>query len=236
MPALPLAVPTLPTLLTAGGDVPAWLWNGAFWGDLFSLDTTPLVEKVVRTVLVYALILLVVRLAGKRTLAQWNSFDLVVVLLLSNVVQNAVIGPDTSFLGGAVGAVVLVAFNSAMDRLGFLNARTERLLEGSPTTLVRDGRYDEATLRRLGLRRHELARALHLQGADRIEQVELARLEPGGTFTVRLKAEAQSATVEDLRRAVTELQRHLDARLDALAAGAVGRSSTDRPPSAPTAG
>lgn len=230
MPALLAAAPTL---LVTGSDVPGWLWNGDLWGNLFSLDTTPLVEKVVRTVLVYALILVVVRLAGKRTLAQWNSFDLVVVLLLSNVVQNAVIGPDTSFLGGAVGAVVLVAFNSAMDRLGFLNARTERLLEGSPTTLVRDGRYDETTLRRLGLRRHELARALHLQGADRVEQVEVARLEPGGTFTVRLRAESQSATVEDLRRAVADLQRHLDARLDALdalGAGTPGGSSQDGAP------
>ncbi|GAA1903271.1 DUF421 domain-containing protein [Lapillicoccus jejuensis] len=228
MPALPLTAPALLTLPPTGSDVPGWLWSGDFWSNLFSLDTTPLVEKVVRTVLVYALILVVVRLAGKRTLAQWNSFDLVVVLLLSNVVQNAVIGPDTSFLGGAIGAVVLVAFNSAMDRLGFLNARTERLLEGTATTLVHDGRYDEATLRRLGLRRHELARALHLQGADRIDQVEVARLEPGGTFTVRLKAEAQSATVEDLRRAVADLQAHLDARLDALGAPPVD-GAPDRP-------
>ena len=81
------------------------------WTDLTHLDISVL-DKIIRTVVVYLALIVLLRLAGKRDLAQLNSFDLIVVLLLSNVVQNAVIGPDNSLLGGLIGAAVLIAANA----------------------------------------------------------------------------------------------------------------------------
>src|SRR5690242_12256915 len=104
--------------------------------DLFTMGI-PIVEKAIRTVAVYLGILLLLRLAGKRDLAQLNSFDFVVLLLLSNVVQNAVIGNDNSLAGGALGAAILVLGNSVIVRLVRRNSVAVRLFEGTPTTLVR---------------------------------------------------------------------------------------------------
>src|SRR5689334_12109007 len=113
----------------------------------------PAPEKVIRTVAVYATLAVLLRLAGKRDLAQLNTFDLVVMLLLSNVVQNAVIGSDDSLLGGVIGATTLIVVNSAVVRLVAGSERLTRIFEGTPTTLVSDGSYDKTALRREGLRR-----------------------------------------------------------------------------------
>src|SRR5665811_2559898 len=96
----------------------------------------PATEKIVRTLGVYLGLAIIMRLAGKRQLAQLNSFDLIVMLLLSNVVQNAVIGPDNSLTGGLLGAVVLVGFNAALERVATATRRTPTIFEGTPTTLV----------------------------------------------------------------------------------------------------
>src|SRR3954468_9411501 len=101
----------------------------------------PVVDKVVRTVLVYAGLAILLRLAGKRDLAQLNSFDLVVMLLLSNVVQNAVIGPDNSLAGVLFGPAVLGAVNAVVVRASAANPSVARLFEGTETVVVRDGRY-----------------------------------------------------------------------------------------------
>src|SRR5205085_3370830 len=106
--------------------------------DLFTTGV-PLLEKVLRTVAVYLGILLLLRLAGKRDLAQLNTFDLVVLLLLSNVVQNAIIGNDNSLVGGLVGAVTLVAINSVLVRTSQPSQTAVVLLEGPEEVLVRDG-------------------------------------------------------------------------------------------------
>jgi len=156
------------------------------WSDLFRFEIPP-TEKVLRTVIVYLVIALLIRVAGKRTLAQLNSFDLVVILLLSNVVQNAIIGPDNSLLGGILGAVVLVGFNAVMDRVAFLGPVAEKVFEGSPTVLIRDGVVDAAALSRMGLRPHELDQVLHRQGADSPTEVRRADLQPAGSFTVDLR-------------------------------------------------
>lgn len=105
---------------------PEWL------APFLTLDI-PLWEKVLRTIVVYLGIAILIRVAGKRLLAQMNSLDLVVVLLLSNVVQNAIIGPDNSVLGGMVGAVVLVAFNALLDRVATFNSFGRWLLFGRGT-------------------------------------------------------------------------------------------------------
>src|SRR3954465_10505290 len=116
------------------------------WSDLI-VPGIPLVEKLVRTVVVYGFLLIGLRLAGKREMSQLNSFDLVVLLLLSNTVQNAIIGSDNSMLGGLFGAAVLLLFNAVLVRVLYRYGRLDRL-EGSPETLIRNGRFVRHNLER----------------------------------------------------------------------------------------
>ena len=112
----------------------------AMWTDLTHLDVSVL-DKIIRTVVVYWALIVLLRLAGKRDLAQLNSFDLIVMLLLSNVVQNAIIGPDNSLLGGLIGATVLIAANAFLVRVVRPNRRVTAFLEGTNTVLARNGRW-----------------------------------------------------------------------------------------------
>lgn len=187
----------------------------SIWSDMFRFEIPP-TEKVIRTIAVYFVIAVLLRLTGKRTLAQLNSFDLVVMLLLSNVVQNAIIGPDNSLVGGILGAVVLVVFNALIDRVAFLGKDSERIIEGKPTVLVRDGVVDGSALLRMGLREHELQTALHHQGADSAQEVRRAELQPGGSFNVELRREFQAASFGELQEAMAQLQKHLDGRLSEI--------------------
>jgi hypothetical protein len=147
------------------------------WHAMF-VEQIPLAEKILRTVLVYALIALLFRVAGKRGLANLNTFDFVVIFLLSNVVQNAVIGNDTSLTGGVVGAVTLVAVNAVVTRVVASNARAARLFDGHATTVIRDGHVVGRALRHLGLRRSELDHAVRLQNGDDISEVQRGSLAP----------------------------------------------------------
>lgn len=165
------------------------------WSNMFALGA-PAAEKVLRTVLVYGGLAVLLRLAGKRDLAQLNTFDLVVVLLLSNVVQNAIIGNDNSLTGGLLGAVVLVAVNAAWVRVVTRRPRLTRIFEGTPTTLVENGKVT-GNLHRLGLRHADVVTALRHQGAASIDEVQKASLEPGGSIVVNLKPDAQDLTVGD---------------------------------------
>ena len=162
-------------------------------------------EKVLRTLVVYLGILILVRVAGKRLLAQMNSLDLVVILLLSNVVQNAIIGPDNSVLGAMIGAVVLVGFNALLDRYA-ATPRGRRLLVGRATEVVHDGHVDHAALARLGISTAELDLSLRRQGSDDPSEVESASLEPEGEIVVTLKPGERTATRDDLAAAVAELK------------------------------
>src|SRR3954465_6471473 len=123
----------------------------AMWTDLTHLDISVL-DKIVRTVVIYFGLIVLLRLAGKRDLAQLNSFDLIVVLLLSNVVQNAVIGPDNSLLGGLIGAADLTAANAFVVRRVRPHARIAALMEGTRTVLARGGRWSPDALRHEGVR------------------------------------------------------------------------------------
>jgi len=189
--------------------------GSTIWQSMFGLEI-PATEKILRTLAVYLGLAVIMRLAGKRQLAQLNSFDLIVMLLLSNVVQNAVIGPDNSLVGGLLGAVVLVGLNAVLERIAATNARTTRIFEGTPTTLVRDGQIVEEQVRRTGLRDPEVVSALRHQGAFVVRDVRQAMLEPSGSISVELNREAESATYGELRQAVLDLQHHLDERLSAL--------------------
>lgn len=187
------------------------------WHTLLHLDV-PAGEKVLRTVAVYLGVALLLRLAGKREMAALNSFDLVMVMLLSNVVQNAIIGPDNSLAGGLLGAVVLVGFNALWERLALINARTTKIFEGTETVLVLDGALDRTAIRSQGLFEAEVVAAVRRQGANTLGEVQRAALEPGGAITVELRPDAQNLTRGELRDAISELRDHLDRRLDALGA------------------
>lgn len=174
--------------------------------------TVPVWEKILRTLVVYAAIAVLVRLAGKRGLAQLNSFDLVVVLLLSNVVQNAIIGNDDSLTGGLLGAVVLVAVNAVVVRVVARSSRLTSVFEGTPTTLVDNGRYVPRALQREGLRAGDVSTALRAQNADEVREVERAVLEPGGALVVTLFPERRNADQGDLdalHRRLDELERRV---------------------------
>jgi len=140
-------------------------------------------EKAIRTAAVYAFILVLLHLAGKRELAQLNSFDLVVLLLLSNVVQNAIIGDDLSLVGGLLGAAILVALNYLLVRYAFFHPRVGRLLQGRETTLVEGGRPKRDALRRERITPAELEAALRRQGVDGLAAVDRVVLDPEGTIT-----------------------------------------------------
>jgi uncharacterized membrane protein YcaP (DUF421 family) len=179
------------------------------WCDLFALGTpvwVGVIEKVIRTLVVYFFLIAALRLAGKRELAQLNPFDLVVLLLLSNTVQNAIIGPDTSLLGGLLGAVVLLVANYAAVRFLFNRQKLDQIVEGKEDVLIEGGRVIEKHLRRELIRLPQLATAARKQGFASLEEVDRAILEPGGTLVFQGK----KTTVEDVRH------RELLDRLDRL--------------------
>ncbi|MGW0554834.1 DUF421 domain-containing protein [Streptomyces sp. NPDC002926] len=169
-------------------------------------------EKVVRTVLVYLVILVLLRLSGKRELAQLNTFDLVVMLLLANVVQNAIIGPDNSVAGAVFGAAVLLAVNALVVRTASLSSRLGRLLEGSPVVLARDGQWLPSEIRRSGLSRADLDVAVKRQGGDDVSETTTVSLEPSGSLLVSLREGDQAADKNDvaaLRAEIAALRQQL---------------------------
>jgi uncharacterized membrane protein YcaP (DUF421 family) len=167
------------------------------------------VEKIVRTLAVYFALLVLLRVFGKRDLAQLNSFDLVVLLLLSNVVQNAVIGPDNTLVGGLVGAATLVIVNSVVVHVARRNDRLDRLFEGTETVLVRHGEIQWPAVRHLGLREADVRNAVRRQGASTLTEVERAALAPGGAIVVELRRDDENATRGDLHRLETKVDRML---------------------------
>jgi uncharacterized membrane protein YcaP (DUF421 family) len=169
--------------------------------DLFHLDI-PVVEKVVRTVGVYLVVFMLLRFFGKRALAQFTAFDLIVLLLLSNVVQNAIIGPDNSLLGGSIGAFVLLVSNYLIVRYAFTHPRVGRALRGRETRLVEDGRVDSDSLMRELVTEPELDTALRRQGYDGIDGVVSARLEPEGVLVADRREDPTLARIEQRLAAI----------------------------------
>jgi len=172
----------------------------------------PLSEKVIRTVAVYAGLIALLRVGGKRDLAQLNSFDLVVLLLLSNVVQNAIIGNDDSLSGGLIGAVVLIVVNGLVNRAARRNDTAVAIFEGTETELIRDGQLHHEAIRHLGLREADVRVALLRQGASELNEVSRAVLEPGGSIVVTLRPGAENATKADLATLEEKLDRLLSAQ------------------------
>src|SRR5438552_2783696 len=150
-----------------------YLWT--VWNDLF-VPGVPLLEKTIRTLIVYIAVLLGLKLAGKRELSQLNPFDLVVLLLLSNTVQNAIIGNDNSLVGGLFGAAVLLVTNSIVVRLLYHYGKLDKI-EGRPDVLVRNGRLLRHHLERELITVAELEAAARRQGLPSLAHVQECRLE-----------------------------------------------------------
>lgn len=181
---------------------------------MFTPDVT-LAEKTVRTVLVYMAIYLLLRLVGRRDLAQLNTMDLVVVLLLSNVVQNAVIGPDYSVTGGIIGAGVLMAADWAMVRVRNRWYWAWRLFEGRTSVLVRNGEYDRRTMWRLGVRKADVEQVVRRDGGSDVRDAKRIMLEPQGTLRVELRHGKRAATegqIEALEERLSRIEDLLRAR------------------------
>jgi uncharacterized membrane protein YcaP (DUF421 family) len=147
--------------------------------DMFFLSL-PVAEKILRPMVVYAFLIVGLRLAGKRELAQLNPFDLIVLLTLSNTVQNAIIGDDNSVTGGLIGAATLLAVNHFVVRYLYGHERIDRLVEGNPDVLIENGAVQTERLKKELITITELESAAHKQGFGSLDDIERAILDPGG--------------------------------------------------------
>jgi uncharacterized membrane protein YcaP (DUF421 family) len=182
--------------------------------DMFVLSV-PVLEKIVRPIVVYAFLIVGLRLAGKRELAQLNTFDLVVLLTISNTVQNAIIGDDNSVTGGAIGAATLLAVNHWVVRFLFSHERIDHLVEGDADMLIENGVIKQERLDKELITSAELLSAAHKQGFSSLEEIDCAILEPGGT--IAFFAHKPTPEAERHQEIVTRLDQ-IAARLDALEA------------------
>jgi uncharacterized membrane protein YcaP (DUF421 family) len=144
----------------------------------------PLAEKLLRSVVVYGFLLASFRLAGKRQLGQMTPFDLIVLLIISNVVQNALIGNDNSLGGGLVGAATILVLNSLVAWVTFRSKTAQRLVEHAPTVLVRHGRILSANLERERLSLSEFHAALRREGVVTVSELRYVLLEQDGHLSV----------------------------------------------------
>jgi uncharacterized membrane protein YcaP (DUF421 family) len=172
----------------------------------------PILEKLARPAIVYLVLVGLLRIFGKRELAQLNPFDLVVLLSLSNTVQNAIIGDDNSVTGGIIGAFGLLTINWFVVRVLFSAPRLNRVLEGRSDTLINDGQIDVKAMKRESLSREDLLSVIHKQGFDSIHQIRKCQLEPNGTFYL----EGFDPSADDKRH--SELLGRLDSLSKELAA------------------
>jgi uncharacterized membrane protein YcaP (DUF421 family) len=175
--------------------------------DMFVLGL-PIAEKVLRPIVVYIALIFGLRLAGRRELAQLNPFDLIVLLTLSNTVQNAIIGEDNTVTGGLIGAATLLFVNHIVVRYLYAHESLDRVVEGQPEILIEDGELCQEQLRKELITREELEAAAHKQGFSSLDEIDRAVLESGGSVSFI----AKKPTPEDARHV------ELMARLDALQA------------------
>ena len=166
-------------------SAPRWATapQGKTMPDLFAL-AMPWWEFILRAVVVYVVVLGMVRLSGKRALGQITPFDVLLVVLLGNAVQNALLGTDTSLGGGLLLAATLILLNYGVGWVSTRSRRIERLVEGEPVVIARDGRLFDTVLRREQVTRADFEAAMRQQGCLGVEDVELALLEINGHITI----------------------------------------------------
>jgi uncharacterized membrane protein YcaP (DUF421 family) len=184
--------------------------HAKLWSDMFVLGL-PLLEKILRPLVVYVFLIVALRLAGKRELAQLNPFDLVVLLTLSNTVQNAIIGEDNSVTGGLIGATTLLVVNYFVVRVLYGHSKLDRVIEGKQEVLIDKGKVLKNHLKTELITLPQLEAAAHRQGFAHLSEVDRAVLEPGGTITFVGK----EPVPDQLRH--SELMKRLDQVLQELA-------------------
>jgi uncharacterized membrane protein YcaP (DUF421 family) len=177
------------------------------WRDMFVVGL-PVLEKILRPVIVYMFLVIGLRLSGKRELAQLNPFDLIVLLTLSNTVQNAIIGDDNSVTGGIIGAASLLAINYLVVRFLYGHRKLEQIVEGRADVLVENGRVYRERLKKELITLEELEAAARKQGFESLADVRECILEPGGTLSFI----AKKPGTEDIRH--QELLKRFDSLME----------------------
>jgi uncharacterized membrane protein YcaP (DUF421 family) len=188
------------------------------WKDMFVM-ALPLAEKILRPICVYVFLIVSLRLSGKRELVQLNPFDLVVLLTLSNTVQNAIIGDDNTVTGGIIGATSLLVVNYLVVRFLYGHRALDRVVEGKADVLIENGKVRTQHLKKELITMAQLEAAARKQGFDSLSEVQQCVLEPGGTITFLGKKPG------------TEESRHTELlkKLDALAADLARLRGTEPP-------
>ncbi len=182
----------------------------------------PVLEKILRPVIIYVVLVIGLRLAGKRELAQLNPFDLVVLLTLSNTVQNAIIGNDTSVTGGIIGAATLLLVNYLVVRFLYGHRQIEQIVEGDADPLIENGQIKTDRLEKEIITLAELEAAAHKQGFASLSEVEQAVLEPGGTIAfIGKKPEPEAARHQEIVARLDQMTRELAALRAAQSPGAL---------------
>lgn len=189
------------------------------WRDMFVI-TLPILEKILRPVIVYFFLVVMLRLSGKRELVQLNPFDLVVLLTLSNTVQNAIIGDDNSVSGGLLGATSLLAVNYLVVRFLYKHKELDEIVEGRADVLIENGKLRPEHLKKELITTAQLEAAARKQGFGSLSEVDQCILEPGGTLSfIGKKPDADVTRHRELLDRIDQLKQEL-----ALLRG-------DRPPS-----
>ncbi len=185
--------------------------DAKMWSDMFNLGL-PVLEKILRPIIIYAVLVVGLRLAGKRELAQLNPFDLVVLLTLSNTVQNAIIGDDNTVTGGVIGAATLLVVNYLVVRFLYEHKQLDEVVEGEADVLIEGGQIKMDRLSKEVITLEELTTAAHKQGFTALSEVDRAILESGGTISFfRKEPPPEAARHEELLARLDEITRELAA-------------------------
>jgi uncharacterized membrane protein YcaP (DUF421 family) len=189
------------------------------WSNMFTLDAEKVtyLEKVVRPLLVYFVMVLLLRIFGKRELAQLNPIDFVLLLLISEAVQNAIIGDDTSLSGGVIGVATLLSVNYLMAFIKFRVSPIEKLIEGAPKILIENGKIKQDALNSEMLTEDDLKVIAHEEGLEDAKEIEKLILDPNGTFLVEAKNDIKDAKfkrevlekIDKLTKQLSDLQNSL---------------------------
>jgi uncharacterized membrane protein YcaP (DUF421 family) len=179
------------------------------WRDMFVI-TLPILEKILRPVIVYFFLVVMLRLSGKRELVQLNPFDLVVLLTLSNTVQNAIIGDDNSVTGGVLGATSLLAVNYLTVRFLYKHKNLDQLVEGKADVLIENGQLRPEHLKKELITTAQLEAAARKQGFGSLNEVDQCILEPGGTLSfIGKKPDADVVRHKELLDRIDRLKEEL---------------------------
>ncbi len=192
---------------------PAFLADSS-WAHMFTLDDTAFwLEKILRPIIVYAAMIFLLRIFGKRELGQLNPFDLVVIISLSNTVQNAIIGQDNSLIGGVVGAVSLLGINYLVAVFKYNSKTVEEFIEGKPRTIIENSKINKKAVRRELLTKDDLNTIAHREGFENVKEIEKCILDSNGDFYV----EGNTRTSEDnFRREVLDKLENLTRQIKEL--------------------